>query len=281
MHIDVPAGSDFTLANLPFGIFSTPGSSPRAGMAVGDQILDLAALATTGCFDFDVRTLSQSTLNGFIALGKSVTTRARSQVQRWLRGGAQSPLTPEHLVDRHSATLHLPLQVGDYTDFYSSHEHATNVGRMFRDPDNALLPNWRHLPVGYHGRASSIVVSGTPVHRPYGQILPTGSDTPVYQPTNQLDFELEMAFVIGKDSTQGVPVPIAEAEDYIFGLLLFNDWSARDIQRWEYVPLGPFLGKSLPPASRRGSCRAGGPGALPHDGAGAGPAAPRLPLHPR
>ena len=245
MHIDVPAGSDFTLANLPIGIFSTPGSSPRAGMAVGDQILDLAALATTGCFDFDVSTLSQSTLNAFISLGKRITTRARSQVQDWLRDPAGSPLTPEHFVTRHATTLHLPIQIGDYTDFYSSREHATNVGRMFRDPDNALLPNWRHLPVGYHGRASSIVVSGTPVHRPYGQILPTGSDTPVYQPTNRLDFELEMAFVIGKDSIQGVPVPIAEAEDYIFGLLLFNDWSARDIQRWEYVPLGPFLGKSF------------------------------------
>ncbi len=246
MRIDIPAGSDFTFANLPFGIFSTPGtSSPRAGMAVGDRILDLAALATTGCFDFDVSVFSQPTLNAFISLGKSVTVRARSQVQGWLQDSTNSPLTPEHLVDRHTATLHLPVQVGDYTDFYSSREHATNVGRMFRDPDNALLPNWCHLPVGYHGRASSIVVSGTPVRRPYGQILPTGSDTPVYQPTNRLDFELEMAFVIGKDSPKGVPIPITEAEGYIFGLLLFNDWSARDIQRWEYVPLGPFLGKSF------------------------------------
>ncbi|WP_420461004.1 fumarylacetoacetase [Neolewinella sp.] len=245
MRINIPADSDFTLANLPFGIFSTPGSSPRAGVAVGDQILDLAGLASTGCFDFDVSVLSQPTLNAFISLGKSVTTRARSQVQGWLQDSTGSPLTPQHLVDRLSATLHLPIQVGDYTDFYSSREHATNVGRMFRDPDNALLPNWRHLPVGYHGRTSSIVVSGTSVRRPYGQMLPTGSDTPVYQSTNRLDFELEMAFVIGKNSTQGAPIPITEAEDYIFGLLLFNDWSARDIQRWEYVPLGPFLGKSF------------------------------------
>jgi fumarylacetoacetase len=245
MHIDIPADSDFTLANLPFGIFSTPGTAPRAGMAVGNHILDLAALATTSCFDFDTSVLSRPYLNDFIALGKSVTNRARTQVQSWLKNEQSSPVTTAHLAPRTSSTLHLPIQIGDYTDFYSSIEHATNVGKLFRDPENALLPNWRHLPVGYHGRASSIVVSDTDIRRPSGQILPPGSDTPVFGPSERLDFELEMAFVIGKDSVLGQPIPIEEAEDYIFGMLLFNDWSARDIQRWEYVPLGPFLGKSF------------------------------------
>jgi len=139
----------------------------------------------------------------------------------------------------------LPIHIGDYTDFYSSREHATNVGVMFRDPANALLPNWLHLPVGYHGRASSIIVSGTPVHRPNGQTMPDGADRPVYGPTKQLDFELEMGFVIGKETHLGDTISTEQAEDYIFGLMLFNDWSARDIQKWEYVPLGPFLAKNF------------------------------------
>ena len=241
MPISIPAGSDFTLANLPFGIFSTPGTAPRAGVAVGDHVLDLAALATTGCFDFDTSTLSEPTLNRFIALGKSVTDLARTQVKSWLVETASD----DYLYPRDRITMHLPVAVGDYTDFYSSIEHATNVGRLFRDPENALLPNWRHLPVGYHGRASSIVVSGTPVRRPLGQTLPPGSDQPIFGPSQRLDYELEMAFVIGKDSELGRPIPVEEAEEYIFGLVLFNDWSARDIQQWEYVPLGPFLGKSF------------------------------------
>ncbi|MCP9235751.1 fumarylacetoacetase [Lewinella sp. JB7] len=240
----VAPDSDFTLANLPFGIFSTAGSAPRVGIAIGDRILDLAALATEGGFDFDSAVLHRPYLNDFIALGKEVTGRARTQVQTWLRE-ADSPVAPRHLVRREEATLHLPVRIGDYTDFYSSIEHATNVGRMFRDPDKALLPNWRHLPVGYHGRASSIVVDGTPVRRPRGQVLPPGADVPVFQATDRLDFELEMAFVVGKDSTLGETVRVDQAEDYIFGLALFNDWSARDVQRWEYVPLGPFLGKNF------------------------------------
>ena len=245
IDVHIPPDSDFTLANLPFGIFSTPDRDPRAGIAVGDQILDLYALSGTGCFSFDREVLKRPYLNDFIALGKGITAGARTQVQGWLQGAVPGPLEPEHFVARREATLHLPVRVGDYTDFYSSIDHATNVGRMFRDPDNALLPNWRHLPVGYHGRASSIVVSGTPVRRPVGQTLPPGADRPVFGPSRRLDFELEVAFVIGKESTLGQPVPIAETEDYIFGLLLFNDWSARDLQRWEYVPLGPFLGKSF------------------------------------
>ena len=141
--------------------------------------------------------------------------------------------------------MHLPIKVGDYTDFYSSMEHATNIGKMFRDPENALLPNWKHLPVGYHGRASSIIVSGQPIRRPKGQTIPKGATQPVFKPSARLDFELEMGFVIGKESNLGQPISTSKAEDYIFGLVLFNDWSARDIQKWEYVPLGPFLGKSF------------------------------------
>ncbi|WP_116126881.1 fumarylacetoacetase [Lewinella sp. IMCC34183] len=245
IELRIPDGSDFTLANLPYGIFSTADRSPRAGMAVGKDILDLYALARTGAFDFDPEVFNQPVLNDFIALSKCVTSRARTQVQGWLREGGAGVVRPEHLVPMSEATLHLPVRIGDYTDFYSSIEHATNVGRMFRDPENALLPNWRHLPVGYHGRASSIVVSGTDVRRPLGQTMLPDADRPVFGPSQRLDFELEVAFVIGKESRLGEPVPIAETEDYIFGLFLFNDWSARDIQRWEYVPLGPFLGKSF------------------------------------
>ncbi len=241
----IPPGSDFTLNNLPFGIFSTPEHGARAGIAVGDDILDLVALAKENVFSFDVQVLDRPYLNDFIALGKEVTGRARTQVQGWLTEAQGSPVRPRHLCPRHTATLHLPVRIGDYTDFYSSIEHATNVGKLFRDPENALLPNWRHLPVGYHGRASSIVVSDTPVRRPVGQVLPAGGGDPELRPTERLDFELEVAFVIGKDTELGSPVPVGQAEDYIFGLLLFNDWSARDIQRWEYVPLGPFLGKSF------------------------------------
>lgn len=241
-----PQDADFTLANLPFGIFSTDTNlDARAGIAVGDRILDLSALSETGCFDFDGEVLRRPVLNDFIALGKPTTSRARTQVQQWLGNIANSPVQDAHFTDRRSARMHLPIRIGDYTDFYSSIEHATNVGRLFRDPENALLPNWRHLPIGYHGRASSIVVSGTPVRRPYGQILSEGSDRPQYLPSARLDFELEMAFVVGKDSELGRPVLIGEAEDYIFGMLLFNDWSARDIQSYEYRPLGPFLGKSF------------------------------------
>ena len=244
-ELRIPDGSDFTLANLPFGIFSTPGTSPRAGVRVGDHVLDLAALGSLGVFDFDVSVLSRPVLNDFIALGKPITSRARTQVQHFLEQFPAGPVAADHLVPLSEVTHHLPVRVGDYTDFYSSREHATNVGRMFRDPDNALLPNWLHLPVGYHGRASSIVVSGTDVIRPVGQILDGDAQAPVFQASAKLDFELEMAFVIGKDSNLGEPIPVDAAEDYIFGLLLFNDWSARDIQRWEYAPLGPFLGKSF------------------------------------
>lgn len=249
--LPVPADSDFSIYNLPFGIFHTGDSdgnrNARAGIAIGDHIVDLAAAAEAGLFGkrrFFKKIFEQNTLNDFIALGKPVTNRIRRKVLEWLTADDVPENASQLLADRRKATMLMPIRVGNYTDFYSSIEHATNVGKMFR-PDNPLLPNWRWLPVGYHGRASSIVVSGTPIRRPWGQIVPKGQENPVFAPSQQMDFELEMAFVIGKNSTLGDPVSVDKAEEYIFGLVLFNDWSARDIQRWEYVPLGPFLGKNF------------------------------------
>lgn len=247
MWLSVPANTDFSIHNLPYGIFHTGDGQPRAGIAIGDHIIDLAAAAESGLFGkarFFKKIFSQPTLNEFIGLGKPVAQRIRKKVQTWLQQPQRPANADRLLADRRAASMLMPIQVPNYTDFYSSIEHATNVGKMFR-PDNPLLPNWRWLPVGYHGRASSIVASGTPVRRPWGQIVPKGQETPVYAPTQQLDFELEMAFVIGKNSTLGTPISVEQADEYIFGLVLFNDWSARDIQRWEYVPLGPFLGKNF------------------------------------
>lgn len=246
MIIDIPDDSDFSIYNIPFGIFSTADRTPRVGVAIGAHILDLAAVAELGVFDFDTSVLYQSVLNDFIALGKRITAKVRTDVQGWIQDDS-SPIAghPQLFVKQSDAQMHLPVQVGDYTDFYSSIEHATNVGMMFRDPENALLPNWRHIPVGYHGRASSIIVSGHDIHRPKGQVLPKGESQPVYQASGRLDFELETGFIIGKSSALGDSVAAADAMDHIFGMVLFNDWSARDIQKWEYVPLGPFLGKSF------------------------------------
>jgi len=246
MHIHIPSDSDFSIHNIPFGIFSTAGTHPRVGVAIGNHILDLEKLGALGVFDFDTSTLSQPVLNDFIALGKAITNKVRTDIQSWLQE-EDSILAgkPALFVAQADAQMHMPIQVGDYTDFYSSIEHATNVGKMFRDPENALLPNWKHIPVGYHGRASSVIVSGTPIRRPKGQILPKGESSPTYQACRLLDFELEMAFIVGKGNALGSPVSTSEAPDHIFGMVLFNDWSARDIQKWEYVPLGPFLGKSF------------------------------------
>ncbi|GAB2787036.1 fumarylacetoacetase [Rhabdobacter roseus] len=250
----IPADSDFSFQNLPYGIFSTAASEEkRVGVAIGTWIIDLAEAARLGLFhDWEARyaeaklVFRQITLNAFIALGAAAHQALRQRLRQLLtepeaglRAGAE-----EVLVEQAAATLHLPVQIGDYTDFYSSQEHATNVGKLFR-PDNPLLPNWKYLPVAYHGRASSIVVSGTPIRRPWGQVLSGEATVPVFEPTQALDFELELGFIIGKESRLGVPVPAAEAENYIFGLVLFNDWSARDIQRWEYQPLGPFLSKNF------------------------------------
>lgn len=245
MIVDIPKNSDFSIHNIPFGIFSTTERSPRVGVAIGDQILDLVEVAKLGVFDFDTDVFSQSVLNDFISLGKAITTKVRTDVQSWLEND-DSPLAglAGLFVLQSEATMHMPVDVRDYTDFYSSIEHATNVGKLFRDPENALLPNWKHLPVGYHGRASSIVVSGTEVYRPKGQVKP-GELDPVLKSSTRLDFELEMAFIIGKETSNGDSIPLGNTDDHIFGMVIFNDWSARDIQKWEYVPLGPFLGKSF------------------------------------
>ena len=246
MIIDIPENSDFSIHNIPFGIFSTADRSPRAGVAIGDQILDLTAVAELDVFDFNTAVFEKEVLNDFISLGKEITNQVRKNIQYWLQDD-NSILAdkPELFVKQSDAQMHMPVYVGDYTDFYSSIEHATNVGKMFRDPENALLPNWKHIPVGYHGRASSIVVSGQPIHRPKGQTIPNDSKQPIFGPSQRVDFELEMGFITGKNTHLGDTVSTADAEDYIFGLVLFNDWSARDIQKWEYVPLGPFLAKNF------------------------------------
>ena len=246
MIIDIPENSDFSIHNIPFGIFSTKDRSPRVGVAVGEHILDLAAVAELDVFDFNTALLEKDTLNDFISLGKEITTRVRKKIQYWLKD-RESVLAgkPELFVKQSEAQMHMPVAIGDYTDFYSSLEHATNVGKMFRDPENALLPNWKHIPVGYHGRASSIIVSGQPIYRPKGQTKPNDAEAPVFGPTQRLDFELEMGFICGKETPLGESISTKNAEDYIFGLVLFNDWSARDIQKWEYVPLGPFLAKNF------------------------------------
>ncbi len=246
--IDIPQDSDFTIHNIPFGI-ATHADRTFVCSRIGDHVIDLYQIATTGLFQglmFDINVFRESSLNAFIRLGKDITREVRIRLQETLSNG-HSPLrhVSEAFILPDKVVMRLPVEIGDYTDFYSSIEHATNVGMMFRDPANALLPNWRHLPVGYHGRASSIVVSGTPIHRPWGQVKPKDAEVPVFSKTSRLDFELEMGFVIGKESHLGSVITTQEAEDYIFGLVLFNDWSARDIQAWEYVPLGPFLAKNF------------------------------------
>ena len=247
--VQIPQNSDFTIYNIPFGIFSNNNSNKRVGIAIGDAVLDLAVVAKAGIFkdlNFDTSVFEANTLNDFISLGKEVTTMVREVTQQELCNENSVLRTTENvLIAQNEVTMHLPISVGDYTDFYSSIEHATNVGMMFRDPTNALLPNWKHLPVGYHGRASSIIVSGEPVYRPKGQVLPPNHTTPIFQASTRVDFELEMGFVIGKETNLGETINTEKAEEYIFGKVLFNDWSARDIQKWEYIPLGPFLAKNF------------------------------------
>lgn len=248
-YIAVPGNSDFSIHNIPFGIAKTEDNDYFVVTRLGDTIINLHALWKLKAFsEFNINSsiFNNRYLNDFIGLGKEVTKPIREKIRKIL---AENSVWAERINDFTSSpanvTMQMPIQIGDYTDFYSSIEHATNVGMMFRDPDNALLPNWRHIPVGYHGRASSIRLSGTPVIRPNGQQKPDNQEYPVFGPAKLLDFELEIGFVIGKANALGEPIPVNEAEDYIFGLMLFNDWSARDIQKWEYVPLGPFLAKNF------------------------------------
>jgi fumarylacetoacetase len=251
--IRVTEGSDFPIQNIPFGIIQRTGNSPHVATRIGNSVIDLFQLAKSGLLDksgIDPGIFNHDTLNPFISLGKSSWRTLRGLLSEIFE--VSNPLLRDHatmrseiLIPSGEVQMLMPVSVGDYTDFYSSIEHATNVGIMFRDPANALLPNWRHMPVGYHGRSSSIVVSGTPIHRPKGQTKTDNADFPEFGPTRQLDFELEMAFIAGKKTELGSSVSTADAEDHIFGMVLFNDLSARDIQKWEYVPLGPFLAKNF------------------------------------
>lgn len=247
--IEIPKNSDFSIYNLPFGIFSTNKNSKRVGIAIGNNIIDLLACNELDIFkDLNINNnvFENNFLNDFINLGKNKTNKVREIIQQQLTDeSSKIKMSSVVIIPMNEAEMHLPVKVGDYTDFYSSIEHATNIGSMFRDPSNPLLPNWRHLPVGYHGRASSIIVSGIDIFRPKGQVMPLDSDKPVFTSSKRIDFELEMGYIIGKNSSLGSSITTDDADNYIFGKVLFNDWSARDIQKWEYVPLGPFLGKSF------------------------------------
>ncbi|PAA87962.1 hypothetical protein BOX15_Mlig033367g2, partial [Macrostomum lignano] len=252
--IPVMPESHFPLQNLPYGIFSTEDNPRhRIGVAIGDQILDLSLVKQFFdglCLKPHQAVFESAVLNDLMALGRSAWREARATLQNLLSADnltlqGNSHLMQSAFVPQSRAQMHLPATIGDYTDFYSSIEHATNVGTMFRGKDNALMPNWKWLPVGYHGRASSVVVSGTPVRRPVGQTCPVEGQPPVFGPCKLLDFELEMAFFTGPGNAMGEPISIDKADEHIFGMVLMNDWSARDIQKWEYVPLGPFLAKNF------------------------------------
>ena len=250
--IPVDAGSDFPIQNLPYGVFSTAAlPAPRVGIAIGDDVLDLWELEQDSRLEVgDLGVFAGPTLNPFMALGPKVWSRTRARISELLRHDnpelRDNPaLRGRALVPRAETRMHLPIAVAGYTDFYSSKEHATNVGVMFRGKDNALQPNWLHMPIGYNGRASTVVVSGTRVRRPHGQLKPPNVDAPSFEPCRRLDFELEMGVVVGQASPIGEGLTEAQAEAMIFGFVVLNDWSARDIQQWEYVPLGPFQAKAF------------------------------------
>ena len=251
--VAVPKDSDFPIQNLPLGIFKTDSLEPRVGVRIGDSILDLKTLHVLGYLDnlpFTLDEFDTSVLNRLMKKGKLATRRLRDRISDLLNKENNELQNNAHhveqvLIDEAFAEVLMPIEIGDYTDFYSSREHATNVGTMFRDPNNALLPNWLHIPVGYHGRSSSVIPSGQNIYRPKGQTKPNEDQGPVFGPSKMIDFELEMAFVTFDGKPLGESISTAEAEDYIFGMVLFNDWSARDIQKWEYVPLGPFLAKNF------------------------------------
>ncbi len=247
--VPVPDGSDFPLENLPYGSFSRAGEAPRLGVAIGEQILDLGAVARAGLLDGTVdepvTTLGAPVLNPLLAQDHAAWARLRARLGELLTAGAGAGSTAGHLVPQAEARMHLPFVPGDYVDFYSSIEHASTVGRIFRPDGDPLLPNWRWMPIAYHGRAGTVVVSGTPIRRPMGQRRPPPDETPPFGPTQRLDIELELGFVVGRATTLGEPIPVERAADHLFGVTLVNDWSARDIQNWEYQPLGPFLGKSF------------------------------------
>ncbi|XP_077217209.1 fumarylacetoacetase [Tasmannia lanceolata] len=253
--IEVHPDSHFPLENLPYGVFKPlAGGEPRPGVAIGDYVLDLSAISTAGLFNGPILKNSecflQPNLNMFLGMGRPAWKEARAMIQKLL--SAEDPtlrdnasLREKSLLPMNEVQMLLPAAIGDYTDFFSSMHHAKNCGTIFRGPENPIPANWFHLPIAYHGRASSIVISGTDIIRPRGQGHPIGNSPPYFGPSQKLDFELEMAFVLGPGNELGKPINVNDAADHIFGLVLMNDWSARDIQAWEYVPLGPFLGKSF------------------------------------
>lgn len=251
--VNIPENSDFPIQNIPFGIYSDSNTSARPCVAIGAEIADLSELANRGYlndFNFETDAFVKSELNALMKSGREGMRKLRNRLADLFDASNDALQKNESDVKaifkaQSAVQMHLPVRVGDYTDFYSSVEHATNVGSLFRDPENALLPNWKHIPVAYHGRSSSIIPSGQAIRRPVGQTRPDPEAPPVFGPTRRLDFELEMAFVTFDGKPLGERISTAEADDYIFGMLLFNDWSARDIQKWEYVPLGPFLAKNF------------------------------------
>jgi fumarylacetoacetase len=251
--LKVPENSDFPIQNIPFGVFLTKEDVITIGTRIGDYAIDLGALQQLNYFegiDLTDDMFMQDTLNDFISDGKKTWRLVRNRISDIFDiNNPKLRDNKEHcdiiIFKMEDVEMQLPVLIGDYSDFYSSKEHATNVGKMFRDPENALLPNWLHIPVGYHGRSSTIIPSGIPIHRPMGQTLPNGEISPVFGPSRLVDFELETAFITTDANIMGENIPISEAEDYIFGMVLLNDWSARDIQKWEYVPLGPFLAKNF------------------------------------
>ena len=251
--LDVPKDSDFPIQNIPFGVFLTKDDVVTIGTRIGNFAIDLGALQQLNYFDGIELTddmFMQDTLNDFISDGKKTWRLVRNRIAE-IFDEKNPELRDNHthrdivIFKMEEVEMQLPVLIGDYTDFYSSKEHASNVGKMFRDPENALLPNWVHIPVGYHGRSSTIIPSGISIHRPMGQTLPNGQKTPVFGPSQLIDFELETAFITTDANIMGENIPVHEAADYIFGMVLMNDWSARDIQKWEYVPLGPFLAKNF------------------------------------
>ncbi len=251
--VEVPDNSDFPIQNLPYGVFRTDYLEPVAGVAIGEYIIDMVYLnehGYLGGLGLPIGIFNQKYLNDYISLGKPVTNSVRERLSELLRH--DNPQLRDNKKDRELAMVHMedaemlvPVRIGDYTDFYSSEQHAINVGTMFRDPENALLPNWKHLPVAYHGRASSIIPTKIPIRRPKGQTKGPNEAIPSFGPTKRLDFELEMAFIAADKTEMGQTITTANAEDHIFGFVVFNDWSARDVQAWEYVPLGPFLAKNF------------------------------------
>jgi fumarylacetoacetase len=238
--VEVPDGSDFPVQNLPYGLFSHASQAPRVGVAIGEHVLDLSRLPVPYAEDF-----AEPSLNTFMSRGRAAWTAVRARLVDLLTDPTHRPVVSPHLVPMAGVALALPFEVADYVDFYASIDHASTMGRILRPGTEPLTPNWRHLPIGYHGRAGTVVVSGTPIVRPHGQRRVPGQTAPTFGPSERLDVEAEIGFVVGTGSRRGEPVPAERAAEHIFGVVLVNDWSARDIQAWEYVPLGPFLGKSF------------------------------------